>query len=885
MSITIVETPASPEAQSVDALVRQVRRAQTIFRSYDQETVDHIFKAAAIAAAGQRIPLSKLAVEETGMGVMEDKVIKNHFASEYIYHKYETAKTCGVIDDDTTFGYREIAEPIGIVAGIVPTTNPTSTAIFKALLALKTRNGIVFSPHPRAKRCTALAARIIHDAAVKAGAPEGIIACIDEPTLAASQALMHHPEINLILATGGPGMVNAAYSSGKPAIGVGAGNTPVLIDERADLKPTVSSVIMSKTFDNGVICASEQAVVIVDEVYDAMRAEFITRGCHILSAEEKAKVAEVMVKDGHISATVVGQPAAKIAAMAGIEVDPKTKVLIAECETVGDEEPFAMEKLSPILAMYRADDFDSGLQTSRELLIYGGAGHTAVLYTDTDVQDRIVEFQRTMIAGRVLVNMPASQGAIGDVYNFRLAPSLTLGCGSWGGNSVSENIGVKHLLNIKQVAERRENMQWFRVPPKIYFKRGCLPVALEELRGRQRAYIMTDPFMEKIGFVKRITDVLDRIGVSHRVYSAVRPDPDLSTIHQALEEVNRYEPDTFISLGGGSPMDAAKITWLLYEKPDLKFEDVALRFMDIRKRIVAFPELGRKAVMISIPTTSGSGSEVTPFAVITDDHANIKYPIADYELTPDMAIIDPDFVMTMPKTLVAHTGIDALTHAVESFTSVFATNYSDGLAMEAIRLIFKYLPDSYRDGQHHSVAREKMHYAASIAAMAFSNAFLGVCHSMAHKLGSAFNIPHGLANAILLTHVIRYNATDTPTKQGLMPQYKYPWVKGRYARIADMLGVSGGLAEGDRDGRVHRLIEAIEKLKAVCEIPATIRDCGVPEQAFLTQLDELSEQAFDDQCTGGNPRYPLVSEIRDLYLASYYGVSADVGLGFARAAE
>lgn len=870
-------------SNDLSAIVERVRTAQQVYARFTQAQVDNVFKAAAMAAAAARIELSKLAVEETRMGVMEDKVIKNHFSAEYIYNRYKDEPTCGVLNEDATNGFSRIAEPIGLIAAVLPTTNPTSTAIFKGLLALKTRNGMIFSPHPRAKKCTARAVRILLDAAVAAGAPKDILACIEEPTLDMTSGLMQHDSINLILATGGPGMVKAAYSSGKPAIGVGAGNTPVIVDATADIKMTVSSILMSKTFDNGVICASEQSVVIEQGVYEEVMAEFARRGAHILSKKEKTQLRGILVgKDGHVSSRIVGQPAAEIAAMAGINVAPDTKVLLAECAEIGDEEPYSMEKLSPVLAIYRGADFDDLLDKATALIEYGGAGHTAVLYTDTAADhDHVHRFKFRARVGRVLVNMPASQGAIGDVYNFKLAPSLTLGCGSWGGNSISENIGVKHLINVKQVAERRENMQWVKLPPKIYFKQGALGLALEELKDRKRAFIITDKTMEQIGYVKKVTDVLDRIGVSYRVFSQVKPDPDISNINAALAQVRPFEPDLFIALGGGSPMDAAKFIWLLYENPELRFEDIAMRFMDIRKRISTFPDLGRKALMVSVPTTSGSGSEVTPFTVITDDRTGVKYPIADYALTPEMAIVDPELVMTLPKMLVAHTGLDALTHAVEAYTSVFANNYTDGLALESLRLIFKYLPDSYHDGQHNPFAREKMHYAATIAGMAFANAFLGVCHSMAHQMGSAFDMPHGLANSLLISHVIRYNATDNPTKQGLLPVYRYPFVKGRYAKIADHLRLTAGI-EGDeqdpavRDAKVVRLIEAIEALKQRLDIPATIREAGVPEGIFLEKLDELSEHAFDDQCTGGNARYPLISEIRQLYLKAYYGVEKHV---------
>lgn len=859
-------------------IVEGVKQAQKIYATFSQEQVDEIFKAAALAASSARIELSQMAVEETRMGIMEDKVIKNHFAAEYIYNKYKKDCTCGILEDDTTNGYMRIAEPVGIIAAILPTTNPTSTAIFKGLLALKTRNGMIFSPHPRAKNCSKKAMDILIKAAVSAGCPEGLFACLEEPTLDMSNALMKHNDINLILATGGPGMVRAAYSSGKPAIGVGAGNTPVIIDESADIKMSVSSILLSKTFDNGVICASEQSVIIADKVYDTVIEEFKLRGAHLLSPAEKDKLRNILVgKDGHVNSQIVGQPANVIADMAGIKVADNTKVLLAECSEIGASEPYSMEKLSPVLAIYQAKDFDEAMNSCTALIEYGGAGHTAVLYSSESADhDHIKRFSLKARVGRALINMPASQGAIGDVYNFRLAPSLTLGCGSWGGNSVSENIGVKHLINVKSAAKRRENMQWVRIPPKIYFKQGALSSALEELKGRSRAVIITDRTMEQIGYVRKVTDVLDNIGIKYRVFSQVKPDPDISNVNSALTHVRGFEPDLLIALGGGSPMDAAKFIWLLYEYPDLKFEDIAMRFIDIRKRISEFPDMGQKALMVSIPTTSGSGSEVTPFTVITDDRTGVKYPIADYAITPNMAIVDPDLVKTLPKTLVAHTGLDALTHAIEAYTSVFANNFTDGMALESLRLIFKYLPNSYHKGEKEPIAREKMHYAATIAGMAFANAFLGICHSMAHKMGSAFDMPHGLANALLIPHVIRYNATDNPTKQGLLPVYKYPFVMGRYAKIADHLRLADDI-KGDnrefkvRSAKVERLIKAIEDLRDNLEVPATIREAGVPESQFLEKIDELCVHAFDDQCTGGNARYPLIKELKDLYLKAYYG--------------
>ena len=861
---------ATPEELAhLDQIVAKVKDAQRIYATYTQEQVDKIFRAAAIAAAQNRIPLSKMAVEETGMGVMEDKVIKNQFASEYIYNQYKDTKTCGVLSDDDAFGFRQVAEPIGLIAGVIPTTNPTSTAIFKSLLALKTRNGIVFSPHPRAKKCTIEAAKIVLNAAVEAGAPEGIIGWIDNPTMPLSNALMHHKDINLILATGGPGMVKAAYSSGKPAIGVGAGNTPVVIDATANIKMAVSSVIMSKTFDNGMICASEQSVIVEDSIYDQVKEEFIARGCHFVTGKDRKKLADTVVVNGKLNSGIVGQSAEKIAEMAGIKVPAGTKILIAEAKEVNDEEPFAREKLSPVLGFYRAKDFNEAAQLARDLILYGGAGHTSVLYTDEANEDHIDVF-KDMPTARTLINMPSSQGAIGDVYNFKLAPSLTLGCGSWGGNSVSENIGVKHLMNVKSVAERRENMYWYKVPSKIYFKRGALSQALAELSDKQRAYIITDKTMEQLGHVRAVADVLESLNIKFRVFSDVLPDPNISNVNEALSIANSWQPDLIIALGGGSAMDEGKMVWLMYENPDTSFEDIAMRFMDIRKRIYAAPPLGKKATMVAIPTTSGTGSEVTPFTIITDEKTGTKYAITDYALTPDMAIIDPEFVLGMPKSLTAFSGLAVLPHAIEAYTSVFATNFTDGQALEAIRLVFKYLEKSYTFGAKDINAREKMHYAATIAGMAFANAFLGLSHSMAHKLGAMYHVPHGLANALLLSYVIEFNATDKPTKQGLFPQYKYPFVKGRYGKIVDFLLPHNKLGD-DKDAKVQTLIDMIEDLKHKLNIPKSIKEYGIPEQEFLANLDKLSELAFDDQCTGGNARYPLISEIKELYLKAYYG--------------
>jgi len=853
--------------EDLNTLVDRVRAAQKTYAEFSQEQVDIIFRHAAQAANEQRIALAKLAVQETGMGVFEDKVIKNHFASEFIYNKYIDEKTCGVIEEDDDAGIIKIAEPIGVLAGIIPTTNPTSTAIFKSLIALKTRNAIIFSPHPRAKKCTVETARIILDAAVAAGAPADIIGWIDEPTVELSSALMQHPGVNLILATGGPGMVKAAYSSGKPAIGVGAGNTPAVIDETSHLKMAVNSILLSKSFDNGMICASEQSVIIVKDVYEAAKKEFTLRGAYILNEVERKKVAGAIMKNGKLNAAIVGQKAADIAAMAGLTVPAETKILIGEIDAVSAAEPFAHEKLSPVLAMFKARDFDDACRIAREEIELEGMGHTAVLYTADTNHDRIGAFGDMMHTGRVLVNMPASQGAIGDIYNFRLEPSLTLGCGSWGGNAISENVGVKHLVNVKTVARRRENMLWFQVPSRIYFKQNAITEGLKDLAGKKRAFIVTDTFLYDNGYVTKVTKTLDKLGIQSEVFADVKPDPDLETIYKGLDILNVFKPDVIIALGGGSPMDAAKIMWLMYEQPLAKFSDLAMRFMDIRKRIYKFPQLGKKAFFVAIPTTSGTGSEVTPFAVVTDEKTGAKYPIADYELTPDMAIIDPDMVMHMPKTLTAFSGIDALVHAIEAYVSVMATDYTNGLCLEAIRIIFKYLPAAWAEGAANPKAREKMAYASTMAGMAFANAFLGICHSMAHKLGSAFHVPHGLANALLISDVIRFNAVEAPTKQAAFPQYKYPLAIERYARIADYLGLGGKTPAQ----KVEKLIEAVEDLKKKIDIPANLKDAGVDEKAFMDTLDELSEMAFDDQCTGGNPRYPLVKEIAELYKKAYYG--------------
>ena len=826
-----------------------------------------------MAANNARIKLAKMAVEETGMGIVEDKVIKNHFASEYIYNQYKDDKTCGVIERDKSFGITKVAEPIGVIAAIVPTTNPTSTAIFKALLALKTRNGIIFSPHPRAKNSTIEAAKIILDAAVKAGAPENIVGWIDEPSIELSQLVMS--EADMILATGGPGMVKAAYSSGKPAIGVGAGNTPAIIDETAHLKMAVSSILLSKSFDNGVICASEQSVLVMDKVYDEVKREFIARGAYILKKDEVDKVRKVILIDGRLNANIVGQSAYKIAKMAGFEVPIETKALIGEVDSVELDEPFAHEKLSPILAMYKVKSFDEALDKAAQLIKQGGFGHTSVLYTDAiKCRERVEKFSDMMKTGRTIINMPAAQGAIGDIYNFRLAPSLTLGCGSWGGNSVSENVGVKHLLNIKNVAERRENMLWFRIPEKIYFKFGCLGVALQELKdvGKKRVFIVTDKVLYDLGYTKKIEETLEELDVDFKVFFDVKPDPTLGNAKKGAEDMESFAPDAIIALGGGSPMDAAKIMWVMYEHPEVKFEDLAMRFMDIRKRVYPFPELGKKAIMISVPTSAGTGSEVTPFAVITDEETGVKYPLADYELTPDIAIIDAELMMNMPKGLTAASGIDALTHAIEAYVSVLASEYTNGLALEAIRLIFKYLPIAYNEGTTNIKAREKMAHAATMAGMAFANAFLGICHSMAHKLGAMHHVAHGLANGLLIDEVIRFNSSDNPRKQAAFPQYKYPNAKWRYARIADYLNL-GGKSE---DEKVELLIKAIDELKSSVGIPKTIKELGVASTDFYSTLDEMVEQAFDDQCTGANPRYPLMSEMKEIYINTYEGKSTTI---------
>ncbi|MDR2426541.1 MAG: bifunctional acetaldehyde-CoA/alcohol dehydrogenase [Endomicrobium sp.] len=859
--------PTVDSVMALEELIARVKKAQLIFSTYPQEHVDKIFKAAAVAANQERISLARMAVEETGMGVLEDKVIKNHFASEYIYNKHKNAKTCGIIKEDKPNGIKIVAEPLGVIAGIVPTTNPTSTAIFKSLISLKTRNAIIFSPHPRAKAATIAAAKIVLEAAIKAGAPKDIIGWIDVPSLELTNILITHKDIATILATGGPGMVKAAYSSGKPALGVGAGNTPAIIDETANIQTAVSSILMSKTFDNGMICSSEQSIIIVQDIYDKVIDELKLRGAYILNAEEKEKVAKTIIIDGKLNANIVGQPATKIAQMAGVSVATDVKVLVGEAEKTTIDEEFSHEKLSPVIAAYRAENFEDAVSKAHQLVELGGAGHTGVLYTDERKSDRIDFFAGKIHAGRILVNSPSSQGAIGDLYNFKIEPSLTLGCGSWGGNAVSENVGVKHLLNYKTVAERRENMLWFKVPPKIYFKRGATDLALRELAGKKRAFIVTDRFLFDSGSVYNITRIIEEVGIDYQIFFDVKPEPTLSTIDDALQMIRTYQPDVIIAFGGGSPIDAAKIMWLMYEHPETDFDDIAMRFMDIRKRICSIADLGTKTKLVAIPTTSGTGSEVTPFAVITDDKTHIKYPIADYALTPDMAIIDPNFVDSMPKSLCAASGIDALTHAVEAYVSVLATNFTNSPALEAVKLIFRYLPRSYKDGKDDPIAREKMHYASTLAGMAFANAFLGICHSMAHKLGAAFNIPHGIANALLINQVIRFNATDCPKKQGIFPQYKYPNAKTKYGQIADELDLGGN----NDDEKIELLLNAITTLKREVGIPLSIKEAGIPEDKFYAKVDKLAELAFDDQCTGANPVYPLVKDLKELLIKAYNG--------------
>ncbi len=854
--------------------LERVKEAQRLFATYSQEQVDKIFLAAASAANKQRISLAKMAVEETGMGVVEDKVIKNHYASEYIYNAYKDVKTCGVVEEDKAYGIKKIVEPIGVIAAVIPTTNPTSTAIFKALIALKTRNGIIFSPHPRAKKCTIEAAKIVLEAAVAAGAPEGIIDWIDIPSLEMTNLIMKTADT--ILATGGPGMVTSAYSSGKPAIGVGPGNTPAIIDDSADIILAVNSIIHSKTFDNGMICASEQSVIVLDKVYKAAKDEFEKRGCHFLNKTELDKVRKTIIINGALNSKIVGQSAFRIAELSGINVPENTKILIGEVESVELSEEFAHEKLSPVLAMYKAKDFSDSLSKAEHLVADGGYGHTASIYLNSLTEkEKYDEFAARMKTCRILLNTPSSHGGIGDLYNFKLTPSLTLGCGSWGGNSVSENVGIKHLLNIKTVAERRENMLWFRAPEKVYLKKGCLPVALEEIKtvlGKKKALIVTDQFLYANGYTKPVTDKLDEMGVRHTTFYDVSPDPTLECAKAGAKLMSSFEPDCIIAIGGGSAMDAAKIMWVLYEHPEADFMDMAMRFVDIRKRVYTFPKMGEKAYFIAIPTSAGTGSEVTPFAVITDETTGVKYPLADYELMPHMAIVDADMMMNAPKGLTSASGIDVVTHAFEAYASVMATDYTDSLALGALKNVFEYLPRAYDNGPNDPLSREKMANAATMAGMAFANAFLGVCHSMAHKLGAFHNLPHGIANALLINEVIRFNSEEAPPKMGTFSQYDHPHTLSRYAEVAKYLGLEGK----DDDELVENMVIYIEELKAKIDIKKTIRDYGIDEKVFLDSLDDMVEQAFDDQCTGANPRYPLMSEIKQMYLNAYYGTNQKV---------
>lgn len=855
--------------EKLEAELNRVRAAQREFATYTQEQVDKIFFAAAMAANKARIPLAKMAVEETGMGLVEDKIIKNHYAAEYIYNAYKNTKTCGVIEEDKAYGIKKIAEPLGVIAAVIPTTNPTSTAIFKTLICLKTRNGIIISPHPRAKKSTTAAAKIVLDAAVAAGAPEGIISWIDAPSLDMTNLLMK--EADTILATGGPGMVKAAYSSGKPALGVGAGNTPAIIDDTADIKLAVNSIIHSKTFDNGMICASEQSCIVDKKIYKAVRKEFEDRGCYFLKADEIDKVRKTIIINGALNAKIVGQKPVTIAALAGVTIPEETKVLIGEVESVDISEEFAHEKLSPVLAMYKSEDFNDALEKAAQLIADGGYGHTSSVYLNAVTeQEKLDAFSAKMKTCRVLVNTPSSFGGIGDLYNFKLAPSLTLGCGSWGGNSVSENVGVKHLVNIKTVAERRENMLWFRAPEKVYIKKGCLPVALDEVGNvmqKKKAFIVTDSFLYKNGYTKPITDKLDEMGVTHTTFFNVAPDPTLACAKEGVAAMNAFQPDCIIAVGGGSAMDAGKIMWVMYEHPEVDFLDLAMRFMDIRKRVYTFPKMGEKAYFIAVPTSAGTGSEATPFAVITDERTGVKYPLADYELMPNMAIVDADFHMTAPKGLTAASGIDAVTHCLEAYASMMATDYTDGLAIRSLQMIFQYLPRAYDNGPNDPVAREKMANAATMAGMAFANAFLGVCHSMAHKLGAFHHLPHGVANALMIDYVLRFNAAEVPAKMGTFPQYDHPHTLARYAEVADALGVKG---RTDAD-KLEGLIKKIDELKDYVGIKKSIQEYGVDEKHFLDTLDDMVEQAFDDQCTGANPRLPLMSEIKDMYLRAYYG--------------
>ena len=855
---------------NVDALIAKMdamREAQREFATFTQEQVDKIFYEAASAANKMRLPLAKMAVEETGMGVVEDKVIKNNYAAEYIYNAYKETKTCGIIEEDKAYGIKKLAEPIGIVAAVIPTTNPTSTAIFKTLISLKTRNAIIISPHPRAKNCTIAAAKVVLEAAVKAGAPEGIISWIDVPSLELTNEVMRSADI--ILATGGPGMVKAAYSSGKPALGVGAGNTPVIIDDTANIKLAVNSIIHSKTFDNGMICASEQSVTVLESVYDEARNEFAARGCYFLKDDEIEKVRKTIIINGALNAKIVGQKAHTIAKLAGVDVPEDTKILIGEVESVNIEEEFAHEKLSPVLAMYKAKDFDEALAKATQLVADGGYGHTASLYVNVNEHEKIMKHAEAMKTCRILINTPSSHGGIGDIYNFKMTPSLTLGCGSWGGNSVSENVGVKHLLNIKTVAERRENMLWFRNPEKVYFKKGCMPVALSELKdvyGKKRAFVVTDSFLYMNGYTKPITDKLDEMGIVYTVFSDVQPDPTLANAQAGAKAMRAFQPDTIIALGGGSAMDAGKIMWVMYEHPEVDFQDMAMRFMDIRKRVYTFPKMGEKAYFVAIPTSSGTGSEVTSFAVITDQDTGVKYPLADYELMPKMAIVDADNMMSQPKGLTSASGVDVLTHALEAYASVMASDYTDGLALKAMKNVLEYLPTAYNDGSNVE-ARCKMADASCMAGMAFNDAFLGVCHSMAHKLGAFHHLPHGVANALLITLVMEFNASEVPTKMGTFPQYEYPHTLARYAECGRFCGI-----QGKTDAEVlKKFIDKIEELKAAVGIKKTIKEYGVDEKYFLDTLDSMVEQAFDDQCTGANPRYPLMSELKEMYLKAYYG--------------
>lgn len=855
------------DEQSLNELIKRVRAAQAKFATYTQEQVDKIFLAAATAADKARLDLAEMAVSETGMGIVEDKVIKNHYAAEYIYNAYRDVKTCDVVETDDSFGIEVLAEPVGVVAAIVPTTNPTSTAIFKALLALKTRNGLIFSPHPRAKNCTIAAARTVLDAAVKAGAPEGIIGWIDVPSVALSAAVMSGSD--LILATGGPGMVRAAYSSGKPAVGVGAGNTPVIIDSSADIKLAASSVLHSKSFDNGMICASEQSVIVMSDVYDAFKKEIAYRGAYFLNAEEIDKVRGTILINGSVNAKIVGQSAPAIARLCGFEAPESARILVGEVESVEISEPFAHEKLSPVLAMYKAESFDDALKKAEKLVADGGFGHTSVIYANEHTaKDKIAAFGDLMKTCRILVNTPAAQGGIGDIYNFKLRPSLTLGCGSWGGNSVSENVSVKHLLNYKTVAKRRENMLWFRAPEKVYFKKGCMPVALQELKdmGKKRVFIVTDEFLFKSGFSKRVSDRLNEMGIVNTTFSDVQPDPTLASAKKGAAAMRSFEPDTIVALGGGSALDAGKIMWMLYEHPEVDFADMAMRFMDIRKRVYRFPEMGKKAYFVAIATTAGTGSEVTPFAVITDETSGLKYPIADYELLPKMAICDPELMMSIPKGLTANSGYDAMVHALEAVASVMSSDFANGMAKEAIKLIFEYLPVAYKNGSDET-ARAEMAYAATMAGMAFANAFLGVCHSMAHKLGSYHHLPHGMANALLLNEVMRFNAAEAPAKMGTFPQYDHPVCLRRYAEVAELVGIKGKTDEE----KFEKLLDKLADLRKEVGLPESIKAAGVPEDKFLEQLDKMSRDAFDDQCTGANPRYPMIAEIKQMYLNAYYG--------------